>query len=352
MRIHLSILAVGALCVAVTAQTTYQRWDMHPGQTSFTSRANIGSGTGSVYQGAHASTNRGVLGSQVKRSCLATIARVYTVTQDQNCSTREKFRWVVRSGTDSGGPATGSGAILGGIGGLSTPNSGTTGACAWGLSQTLAPTARIKIPTSRMFAFGLDLPRAPNWTMDGQSVHSSRSTDVSTNNTHRNHGAASQEDQAWQIIGTATAARNCSQKRSWRLSIDGADVAVMKLRCGGRQGYGGSYPNSSTASTALAWDARLNGGRGCSGAASVAIVGAARTGGTPMPFFLGQGNCLYVTGPYLLLFGPKASTSGIAVVKILPFIPASAKGAGTFHLQGALGIATGIKLTNSQSVTP
>ena len=352
MRIHLSILAVGALCVAVTAQTTYQRWDMHPGQTSFTSRGNIGSGSGSVYQGVHASTNRGVIGSQVKKSCQASIARLNTITQDQNCSTREKFRWSVRGGTDSGGPGTGSGALLGGVGGLSLPNSATTGACAWGLTATLAPTARIKIPTSRMFAYGLDLPPSPNWTMDGQSVHASRSTDVAANNTHRNHGAASQEDQGWQIIGTATAASNASQKRSWRLSIDGADVAVMKLRCGGRQGYGGSYPNSSTPSTALAWDARLNGGSGCSGAASVAIVGVARTTGTPMPFFLGQGNCLYVTGPYLLLFGPAASAAGVAVVPILPYIPASASGAGTFHLQGALGIATGIKLTNSQSVPP
>jgi len=291
------------------------------------------------------------MGSQVKRSCVATIARLNTITQDQNCSTREKFRWVVRRGTNVAGPGTGAGAILGGVGGLMLPNSASTGACAWGLTATLAPTARIKVPSTVFFGYGLDLPRAPLWTMDGQSVHASRSTDVAANNTHRNHGAASQEDQAWQIIGTATAASNASQKRSWRLSVDGADVAVMKLRCGGRQGYGGSYPNSSTASKALAWDARLNGGSGCSGAASVVIVGANRTAAA-MPPFLALGNCLYLKGPYLLLFGPAASAAGVAVVPILPFVPASASGAGTFHLQGALGVAAGIKLTNSQSVIP
>jgi hypothetical protein len=352
MRIHLSILAVGALCVAVTAQTTYQRWDMHPGQTSFTSRGNIGTGTGQIFQGVHASTNRGVLGTQRGSSTSCAIGRVNTITQDQNCSTREKFGWIVRGGTDSGGPGTGAGAILGTITGLSLPNSANTGACAWGLTSTLAPTARIKVPVTRMYGYGLSLGPSPKWTADGQSIHASRSADFAAANTHRVHGAASQEDQGWQIVGAATAASNPSQKRSWRLSIDGADVAVMKLRCDGRQGYGGSYPASSTPSTALAWDAQLNGGSGSGGAATVAIVGASRSTGSPMPPYLAQGNCLFLNGPFLFLFGPAASASGVGVVPLLPLVPATAAGAGTFHLQAALGLASGVKMTNSQSVTP
>ena len=61
---------------------------------------------------------------------------------------------------------------------------------------------------------------------------------------------------------------------------------------------------------------------------------------------------LYVHGPYFLFFGPNTVSRGIAVVPLLPFIPASASGVGPIYLQGVIGNASFMKLTNSQSVYP
>lgn len=344
MRIHLTILAAGAMCAALTAQTTYQNWDMHPSFTNFTSRGNIGSGAGSIYQGVHSATNRGVL--DVGGICV--IGRFNTISQDQNRGTIEKFGYVVRSGTDATGPFTASSAVLGTVTGLTTP--GGTGGGAFSITTTLAPSARIKVPCTRMWAYGLELPKSPSWSSDGLSTHIARGDGNTGANPDRHYAHTTAANQAWQIIGTATAALNPSLKRSWRLSARGVDNAVMKLTCGGstRRGYGGSYPRASTSSAPLAWATRLDGGANCSGAASVVAIGSSRTTGA----FFGVGANLYLGGPFLVIIGPAANSSGVAVIPILPFIPASASGAGTFHLQGAFGTSIGIKLTNSQSVIP
>ena len=43
--------------------------------------------------------------------------------------------------------------------------------------------------------------------------------------------------------------------------------------------------------------------------------------------------------------------SGIVIVPLVPFVPASVGGAGTFHLQGVFELPIGLTiLTNSQSV--
>jgi hypothetical protein len=341
MRIHLTILAASVMCAALTAQTTYQNWDMHPGFTSFTSRGNIGTGSGSIYQGVHSATNRGVL--DVGGKCV--IGRFNTISQDQNCRTQEKWGYVVRSGTDATGPFTASGAVLGRVLGLTTPPA--SGGCAFSITTTLAPRARISVPCTRMWAYGIEHGPSPLWTMDGMSTHASRGNpNTSTSQKHLSNNL--QADQSWQILGTATAASNTTNSRSWRLSARGVNNAVLKLTCGGERGYGGSYPIASTSTAPKAWAARLDGGSGVSGAASVVAVGSSRLVGATF----GTGARLYIGGPYLVIIGPAASASGVAVIPILPFVPASASGAGTFHLQAAFGTTSGIRLTNSQSVIP
>lgn len=339
MRIHLMILATTTLLSAVSAQTpSTQTWDMHPGVTSFTSRGNIGTGFGEVLQGVHQTTNRGVL--DIGGS--AAITRMSTITQDQNCSTRERFSYVVRSGTDTAGPLTSTGAVLGVIAGLSLPNSTRTTPCAWGLTSNLTASTAIKVPSQRHFSYGLRLPvgGAANWSMDGQSVHAS--------NTAAQNSHATQEDHAWQIIGTASAAAHPSAKRTWRLSIGRQGAAVMKLRCGGRQGMGGSFPKASTSATPLAWTAQIRGGSDVGGGSTIVALAVTRTLNVP----IGSGANLFITPPYFMFFGPAANAAGLANVNLLPFVPASASGAGTFPMQGAIGTSTVLKLTNSQSVKP
>jgi hypothetical protein len=342
MRRHSFLLALTLISSALSAQTTYQRWDMYPGATSFTSRGNIGPGVGEVLQGVHQTTNRGVM--DVARRCQ--IRRFNTITQDQNCATNEGFDFVVRSGKDAHGPATGSRGILGAIKGLTLPKSNRNGACAWSVSSTLTAANAIGVPCVRHWSYGVSLHAAPGWTMDGQSVHATSST--SGANSHRNHSR--NEDQSWQIVGTAIAASHPSQKRSWRLSTFVSDGVVMKLRCDGRAGYGGSFPIASTSAAPLAWDAQLDGGANCAGLKSVVAIGVARAH-APAPAG-SRGAGLYVHGPYFVFFGAKASSTGVAIVPLLPFIPKSLAGAGRIHLQGVLGNASVMKLSNSQSVIP
>jgi hypothetical protein len=343
MRYASLLLAIAVVGSPLAAQTSYQAFSLHPGITSFTSRGNNGVFSGQILQGVHASTFRGVMDS----GGAARIGRFHVVIQDQNCSTREGFNYVVRDGSDAAGPGVGSSSLLGNVIGIALPNSAKTTSCAWGLITTLAATAAITVPVVGHWSFGAFLPRAVNWTMDGVSVHATRAT------SHYSHPL--QEDQAWQILANSVAATHPSQKRSWRLTAfvgdhPGQSVGgVMKLRTGGRQGYGGSFPIASSSSIPLKWDAQLNGGLANKGAASVVVIGVSRIAGVPF----GIGARLYVNGPYVMFSGSVADSRGLAIVPLLPFVPASAALAGRFYLQGALVHPLGlITMTNSQTVIP
>jgi hypothetical protein len=343
MRYPSLLLAAVVVGNSLTAQTSYQAFSLHPGITSFTSRGNNGVNSGQIFQGVHTSTFRGVMDS----GGAARIGRLHVVIQDQNCSTREGFDYVVRDGSDVAGPGTGSSSLLGTVTGIALPNSAKTTACAWGLTTTLAATAAITVPAVGHWSFGVLLPPAPNWTMDGVSIHATRAT------SHNSHPR--QEDQAWQILTNAVTAIHPSQKRSWRFTAfvgdhPGQSVGgVMKLRTGGRQGYGGSFPIASSSSVPLKWDAQLNGGLANKGAASVVVIGVSRIAGVPF----GIGARLFVNGPYVMFSGPVADSRGLAIVPLLPFVPASAALAGRFYLQGALVHPLGlITMTNSQTVIP
>ena len=343
MRYTSLLLAAVVVGSSLVAQTSYQAFSLHPGITSFTSRGNNGVFSGQVLQGVHTSTFRGVMDS----GGAARIGRFHVVIQDQNCSTREGCNYEVRDGSDAAGPGVGSSSLLGTVTGIALPNSAKTTACAWGLTTTLAATAAIAVSAVGHWSFGVLLPRAPQWSMDGVSIHATRAA------SHNSHPR--QEDQAWQILTSALTATHPPQKRSWRFTAfvgdhPGQSVGgVMNLRTGGRQGYGGSFPIASSASVPLKWDAQLNGGLANKGAASVVVIGASRIAGVPF----GVGTRLFVNGPYVMFSGPVADSYGVAIVPLLPFVPASAASAGRFDLQGALVHPLGlITLTNSQTVIP
>lgn len=335
MKIAFSCAAIAVLAAAVGAQSTFQQWDMFSGSVAGSSRASLGAAAGEMLQGVHASSNRGVLDvggmSQVRQFSL--------VTQDQNCATTETFSFVVRSGDDVTGPVAGAPGLLGGVSGLTLPSSTTNGPCAWSLTVTLPASAPIMVPTTQHWSYGIGVSAAPTLPADGQSVQ------LSINSTHNTHSRV--EDHAWQII--AGAVSHPSANRAWRMSVYAEDGAVLKLRCGGVQSYGGSFPRASTAGAPLALDARIDGGSNCAGAVAVAALALTRTSGFPV--FAGAN--LYL-GPFnsAVYFGGPADSAGVAVVPILPFVPAIAAGVGTIHCQGALDASGVVKLTNSQSITP
>jgi hypothetical protein len=340
MRILSVSFVVGALSAILNAQTTYQAWDMFPGATSFTTRGSMGGGPGSIYQGVHANTNRGVM---EVRGGSCRIARLSAVIQDQNCGTKEKYGYIVRSGSDVTGPRADSAAVLGRLSGLSFPN-GPNNPCAFIVTSTLATNSRITVPNASHWSYGLEFTPNPGWTRDGHSVHAT--SGQGTRNPHNSHSR--QHDQAWQLVGTATAASHPARKLAPRITVHVADSAVLKLRCGGRPGYGGTFPVASTSTAPLRWDARVDGGTNAAGLPTLVALSRIRHGGVPV----GVSANIYLGAPCIVFSGPKADLKGIAIIPLEPFVPAASAGTGIFHLQGGITTGAGISLTNSQTVIP
>lgn len=367
MRIHLSILAMALFASTVVAQTN-QEFGLQGYQTSFTSRGGIGSATGEVHQGFHSSHWRGLAennGNNANQKCELTQLRI--ITQDQNCATKELWDFVIRSGEDATGPTGGPAAILGELTGLGLPNSGTMGACAWGLTYTLAATARISVPCSpasptndSFWSLGCRFTASPNWTMDGHSNHTTFAWGART---HANSWISKLGDpeHAWQIIGSSTVATHPGSGRTWR-KYGRTHGVTMVLGCGtngqGGYGMGGLFPKDSTASAALSYNAKLRGGSSMAAAATVVALSLIPTSGGgwfPIVLPLGTGSRLYMaTAGMLLFFGPAANGAGQSIVPLFPFIPNLGNTTmATFPLQGGMDtVATGLRLSNASAVTP
>jgi hypothetical protein len=372
MRIHLSLMAAVALVGSVSAQSTTQYFGIDGFQTSFTSRGGISSGSGEILQGFHASHHRGVLennGNNTNASCSITSLRL--ITQDQNNTSQETFNWVVRAGDDVNGPTLGTGAgLIATTANITTPPPGANPnrIVAWQLTSNLTTPINVGF-CDKFLSIGTFLGTSSGWTMDGQSNHTSFSFGGGTpqrkhHNTWIDNGTSGIEH-SWQILGTATAASNPGSGRSWRYWA-GTNGAIMNLGCGtngnrtptpGGYGMGGMFPKTSNSASPLSFQARLNGGSGMSGAASVAVLSLIPSWQIPVlvvPF--GSGARLYLPnlGATFFFFGPAANGAGVSVVPIAPFVPSLGNTSlATFPIQGALDTrATGIRLTNGQAVTP
>lgn len=356
MRIHLLLLAATALGTTAIAQNN--RVELQGKQTSFTSRGNVGTGTGEIHQGFHSSYHAEM--AATNQGTTSEIKRLYLVHQDQNCSSQEKYDLAVRSGTDALGPTGGTapGAILGEVLNLNVPSNTSTGACAWGSTITLAATAPIKLNMDQFFSLGVRFTPSPNWTMDGHSVHTSFGSAAYPHQNSSNETLTTgQADHAWQLPGTATVATHPSDFRTWRLGFD-TDATVMQLGCGtGSIGYGmgGMFPRSSTSSAPLGLHLRIRGGSSMSGAAGVGVLAPA--GLFPIAIPLGSHARLRLNPAAVLIFAaPAANGNGEAVIALAPFIPqvTPAPAPGTkFPFQAAQDSgSTGLRLTNVQFCEP
>lgn len=364
MRIHLSLLALTAVTSAAFAQTpSTQLFEIQGKQTSFTSRGNIGTGTGEILQGFHSSHLQSMFEHDGNTTATYKITQFRLVHQDQNCASRETFDFVLRGGTDTAGPTGGTGAgLIAEVKGINLPNSTRTTACAWGQWQNLSASAQPNWPVdasgnTQFLAFGARLNASPSWTMDGHSVHTSFANAANPHHNSWNHQVTTgNQSWAWQFVGTATMANQPSSNRSFRFTLGKQDGTLMQLGCGTGAtgyGYGGSFPMYTTSAAPQAFKARLRGGTAMNGAGTA--VALAPLGLFPVPVGFGTAAKLRVNpGAMLIFFGPTANTAGQSIVNLAPFIPQLNPPSGTkIWFQGAMDSATGgTRLTNAQAVEP
>ena len=101
-----AVLTTALLAVPCSAQISVGLVD---GPSTSASRGDLGKGAGTLLTGLHTSHWRSIgdggKASDGAKSCKVKGFR--TVLRDQDSSTQETYRWVVRSGTDANGPTAG-----------------------------------------------------------------------------------------------------------------------------------------------------------------------------------------------------------------------------------------------------
>ncbi|MCA8972714.1 MAG: hypothetical protein KDC95_23200 [Planctomycetes bacterium] len=325
------LLAIPALASAAFAQNEV----MYKGNVAFTSRGNIGTGTGEVLQGFHSDYWRACGQASTGDTGLIT-ALSGQAFQDQDQTTAETYRWVIRSGTDANGPTTGTaGEIF--VSGDQTLGPGTgTGAAAWNVTTTL--TTPVAVPSSAFFAVGVQLTAA-SWTADGMSVWAASQ--------ETNNSTTLALDMAWQIIGTATTAIHPSLKRTWRMGFNQAPAALQLGNFTGTgaalYGSGGNFPNRGVDGVAF----RVN-GTGFDG--DIAAVFLAGGFGTSVDVFGGR-LALDVTSTLPIPVAVGAVASGVYENKNIALWPATLGGHFTFQAVLINGTAMTASMTNAVKVT-
>lgn len=333
MRITLSaLLPLFVLAALSPAQQSFELW---PGRTTFTSRGNIGRGSGETLQGIHATHHRGIGDNGV--ACL--LPNLFGMFQDQNASTRESFHWAVRSGSDKNGPGADSGSLLARIGPLRTPNSTSTNAVAWKLTTSIATPVRLKDCRSH-FSIGVQIPNSPRWAADGFSTHTSFGSP-----TYSHQGAHSRaEDHAWQILSTATVATQPSDKRTWRYGVL-VDNGVLQLGNGGsKYGMGGMFPAANAPVTA-----RASYGTKMSGGSSLLYMTTGRINGVltfPNASRMFLGGTFYVVGTMPI------PASGEVVHGISSSLPAACAGSPRHYVQALASKGNVFVMTNVHAINP
>jgi hypothetical protein len=240
----LSVLTVGLL-ISSTAIAQSQTFAIHPGSTSYTSRGNLGTGSGELLMGLHTSHWRG-LGDN-GRACEVT--QLGLVDQDQNSNTQETFHLVLRNGTDANGPGTGATDLIGRFGPLSMPSTPTGSVNAWIQTTTLStPQA---VPCEAHFGWGAELTASSNWSSDGMSVH----TAFSRTNRNMQYCHLNSEPHGYYFpAGAAQATADTGNARTWRLRMGvsaannvlqmGATGTVLGGGANQRYGMNGMFPNT------------------------------------------------------------------------------------------------------------
>ena len=80
-------------------------------------------------------------------------------------------------------------------------------------------TNPVKPPCDGFYAWGIEATDSPNWTMDGQSMHTSfGSAAFPDQNSWNEQVTTGFKEHAWQVTGTNTVATKPSNYRTWRSS--------------------------------------------------------------------------------------------------------------------------------------
>ena len=320
-----TILAIAMIPDAANGQN---RFELFPGPLTWSSRGDLGAGAGETLQGVHASHHRGFgdTGFSCKISGLG--ARL----QDQDRSTPETYRWIVRSGSDGSGPGTGSGAVIADIGPFVTP-SGGSGVAAWQLDTIFSSAITLPDCTSH-FSFGVSLAAAPNWDADGLSTHASADTEQ---NSH-----SGQEDHAWQILSGAPSATHPSDKRTWRYSLL-VDNGALQIGSFDRYGMGGMFPRIGSSLTV-----RVHYPSNTQDGLSFLVLDTSRSAGIPVAAGTSR---LFLSGLTAILPVELIDSQGTALHTVFTALPSAAAGLGTFHFQAGAKKNNVWTLSNSQSLT-
>ncbi len=319
MRI-LSVLAIALLAAPSFAQYV----SLYPGTTSFTSRGNIGTGSGDILMGLHNSHWRGI--GDDGAAC--TVSGFRSTLQDQNIATQESYHWVVRSGSDANGPTTGSGGLLHRFGPLNAP-SGAGGGAAWFLTTNLSTPAAM--PCEAHVSIGIELSAQPAWNTDGMSCHASTSALADQH--------ANALDMAWQIIGSASSATHPSSKRSWSHRALLANP-TLQMSINGKKSIGGMFPVVGGT-----YAGQVTGAEAGANAMLFLGVDAQATGVVLVP---GTAHLHLGYTKIKLLTAATVSASGVADLA-LATVPSQVP-AFTLWLQAAI-IGSSDKLTNAQAPT-
>lgn len=319
------ILCVLAIALITDPSFAQANVSLKPSTTSFTSRGNIGSGSGDILMGLHKSHWRGI--GDNGTNCQTTGFR--SILQDQNSATQESYFWIVRGGTDAAGPTTGTAGLIHRFGPINMPYVAAGGAHAWILTITLSTP--VNNPCEAHLSVGAEMDAQPNWPADGMSCHASTSALASQH--------ASARDMTWQIVNPATSASHPSSKRSWA-QVMRVGTPTMQMSVNGKKTIGGMFP--------------------LVGATLAAQVTNAEAGASSF-FFLGID--VQATG-FTFLPGTARLYLGFTKIKLLGIATVSAAGIANHPLAAvpsqtpnvtlwfqALVIGTNENLTNAQATT-
>lgn len=318
MRI-LSVLAIALIAAPSFAQSI----SLFPGTASFTSRGNIGTGSGDILMGLHNSHWRGIGDS----GTACTVSGFRSILQDQNIATQESYHWVARSGSDANGPAAGSAGLLHRFGPFNMPTGAAGGPAAWILTTTLTTPAAL--PCEAHVSAGVELAVQPAWSTDGMSCHAALEAlaDQHTNAL----------DMSWQIINGATT--HPSGKRSWSHSILLGNP-TLQMSVNGKNSIGGLFPVVGGT-----YAGQVTGAEATATAMLFLGVDAQATGFVLVP---GTARLHLGNTKIKLLTSATVNASGVADLP-LAAVPSQVP-AFTLWLQAAI-IGTSDQLTNAQATT-
>ncbi len=326
LHLLLPVLAVSALSA--------QSIEIWPGVTNFTSRGNIGTGTGEILQGFHESHWKGIGDSGAG----ATLSGIGLLTQDQNGSTQETYDVVIRSGTDAAGPTTGVAGELCVLAGLLTPPTTILTPVAWAITNNF--TTPCRIPTKGHFSAGIRVPTS-GWTADGQSLHMSAAPNHQSGPHIQDHG--------WQIIGAAATAVHFASNRSVRVTLltptpiiqNGVFATTTTTYS---RGMGGMFPPIGT----HGWSIHVDGGTPFAGGVTgIFLSPVVINPGFPIPGIRGS---LYLGSPLVSVATLPLDATGRANLSVIDPVPVLGV---TLHTQAIVvnSTLTAIGLTNVNGST-